>query len=110
MNERPNREASEDLPHGRQPSDAGDAPDRRSIPLREAKSLERLRSRVEEAARELKRLREENDRLARRIEELEGHPAGRPLGFQEDPEALARKIKGFIQTIDQYLQTEEEDR
>lgn len=107
MNERPNREASRDRAGGRQPAE-GPSPD--ADDLQGVKSLERLRSRVEEAARELNRLREENRRLAQRIEALEGRPAGRPLGFEEDPEALARKIKGFIRTIDRYLETEADEQ
>ncbi|WP_457651870.1 hypothetical protein [Rhodocaloribacter sp.] len=120
MNDRPNRDAPQDRPHRRDPDGAAppasDAPSeeaapkrKKHVPLKSVKSLERLRTRVEEAARELARLREENRRLTRRIEELEGRPAGRSIGFEEDPEALARKIKGFIRTIDQYLETEEDE-
>jgi len=113
MNDRPHREAPQDRPLRRDTADAppGEPEQKRGkhVPLKSAKSLERLRARVEEAARELERLREENQRLTRRIEELGGRPAGRPIGHEEDPEALARKIKGFIRTIDRYLETEEDE-
>lgn len=120
MNDRPNRDAPKDRPRrqdqGSAPSAASDAPSdeaapkrKKHVPLKSVKSLERLRARVEEAARELGRLREENRRLTRRIEELGGRPAARSLTFEEDSEALARKIKGFIRTIDQYLETEEDE-
>ncbi|MGI9175915.1 MAG: hypothetical protein ACR2GR_11415 [Rhodothermales bacterium] len=70
-------------------------------------SLEKLRDRVEVAARELERLREENRALAGRLAELEANPlAGQESTFiplDEDPELLRRKVSGFISAIDQYL-------
>ena len=73
-------------------------------------SLERLRDRVEVAAHELKRLREENEALSRRVRELESNPSGEPkaslLTSDQDPELLKRKITGFIEAIDRYLERE----
>lgn len=73
-------------------------------------SLEKLRDRVEVAAREMKRLSEENGALAERIQELESRPAvdphGTVLSLDHDPDVLKRKISGFIDAIDQYLEKE----
>lgn len=73
-------------------------------------ALEKLRDRVEVAARELKRLREENEALAERIAELEERPfadqEGAFVPLDEDPELLRRKISGFIEAIDRYLDQE----
>lgn len=70
-------------------------------------SLEKLRDRVEVAARELKRLREENQALAQRLAELEANPLADQenafVPFDEDPELLRRKVSGFIEAIDRYL-------
>ena len=76
-------------------------------PAKSLSSLEKLRDRVEVAARELERLREENQTLAERLAELEENPlAGQDSTFvplDEDPELLRRKVSGFITAIDQYL-------
>ena len=73
-------------------------------------SLERLRDRVENVAHELKRLREENQALSERIRELESRPGvdaqGTFLSLDHDPEQLRRKISGFIEAIDRYLERE----
>lgn len=88
-----------------------DAP-RRSphVSLKSTQSLERLRDRIETAAHELRRLREENQALAERIKELESHPnvseQGAFLSLDHDPELLRRKISGFIEVIDRYLERE----
>jgi hypothetical protein len=69
-------------------------------------SLERLRDRVELAARELERLRQDNRELADRVAELETtatgehHPA---MINYEEPEAMRRKVQGFIDAIDRVL-------
>jgi len=80
------------------------------ISLKSLTSLERLRDRVETAAHELKRLREENEALSERIRELESRPHVDPQGtflsLDHDPELLRRKISGFIETIDRYLEKE----
>jgi hypothetical protein len=74
--------------------------------------LERLRERVEVAARELERLRKDNILLARRIAELEARPAVEQdqsfLVFDESEEVLRRKVEGYIQAIDAYLARERE--
>ncbi len=80
------------------------------VSLKGLGSLERLRDRVETAAHELKRLREENQALAERVRELESHPEaevqGTFLSLEHDPELLSRKITGFIEAIDRYLENE----
>lgn len=79
--------------------------------LRGMVSLERLRDRVEVASRELRRLRDENAALATRLSELESRPflleGETTISFDEDPEVLRRKVTGFIETIDRFLQKEE---
>ena len=78
--------------------------------LRRVASLERLRDRVEVTSREMKRLRRENQELAERVKELESRPAVEPhgtfLSLDHDPELLKRKISGFIEAIDDYLEKE----
>lgn len=80
--------------------------------LRGHQALERLRERVEVAARELERLRKDNVLLARRIAELEARPDVDKdqafLVFDEEDETLRRKVEGFIQAIDTYLARERE--
>lgn len=80
--------------------------------LKGTRSLRKLRDRVERAANELIRLREENAALQERIEALESTPAsnGKDAGLlllDTDPEALKRKVEGFIQSIDNYLDKKE---
>lgn len=81
-----------------------------TVGLKSTGSLERLRDRVETAAHELKRLREENQALSERINELEARPNVDPQGtflsLDHDPELLRRKISGFIEAIDRYLENE----
>ena len=93
---------SESSPSGRQPGE--------HVRLKSIGSLERLRDRVENAAHELKRLREENQALSERVRELESRPAvdaqGTFLSLEHDPELLRRKISGFIEAIDRYLERE----
>ena len=80
--------------------------------LRGHQALERLRERVEVAARELERLRKDNILLARRIAELEARPEVDKdqafLVFDEEDDTLRRKVEGFIQAIDAYLARERE--
>ncbi len=80
------------------------------VSLKSAQSLERLRDRIETAAHELKRLRDENQALSERIKELETRPSVVPhgtfLSLDHDPELLRRKISGFIEVIDRYLERE----
>lgn len=71
------------------------------------RSLERLKDRIQLAARELKRLRDENAALAQQVESLQQRASGSAEGihvvFTEDPAQLREKIETFIETIDQYL-------
>ncbi len=80
--------------------------------LKGTRSLRKLRDRVERAANELIRLREENTALQQRIDELESAPVSQGdsaglLLLDSDPEALKRKVEGFIQSIDNYLDKKE---
>ena len=81
-----------------------------NVQLRGVASLERLRDRVEVAAHELKRLREENESLRRRVVEFEARPnfgaKGGVTSIEHDPEVLKKKIGGFIEAIDRYLERE----
>lgn len=89
--------------------DAG--PTRTDASAPSLQALERLRDRVEAAAREIERLRQENERLAERVQELAALEAARPedggplptLVLESDPEALRRKVEGFIEAIDRVL-------
>ena len=78
--------------------------------LKGMRSLRRLRDRVERVARELRAVREENAMLQDRISELESSVASAPVEggvaslLDSDPEALKKKVEGFIQAIDQYLE------
>jgi hypothetical protein len=98
---------------GQEASKGADGPDRqRPVPLKSPQSLERLRERVQAAARQLERLRKENAALAERIRALETRRAvdleGTVVAFDEDPEVLRRKIEGFVSAIDAYLSKERE--
>ncbi|MXZ05589.1 MAG: hypothetical protein F4Y90_08945 [Rhodothermaceae bacterium] len=78
-----------------------------TIALRGAKSLRRLRDRVEAAAREIKRLRQQNRKLAEQIAELEAasnmEPTKTVLTFDESEQEFLDRINKFIKTIDNYL-------
>ncbi len=84
------------------------------IQLKGNRSLERLRQRVEEAARELERLRGENAALLERLQAAEQRPLldveGALVGFDEEPEVLRQKVAGFIEAIDRYLDQNRADR
>jgi predicted transcriptional regulator len=75
--------------------------------------LERLRDRVEVAARELTRLREENEALRTRIEQMSGTAdlelADSITALDEDPEVVRRKVRGFIELIDRYLEPDADE-
>ena len=81
-----------------------------NVQLRGVASLERLRDRVEVAAHELKRLREENESLRRRVREFEARPnpgtKATVSSIEHDPEVLKKKIGGFIEAIDRFLERE----
>ena len=78
--------------------------------IKGTRAIRRLRERVERVALELQSLREENATLQERIVELEASSGGeRAEGnvasmFESDPDALKKKVEGFIQAIDQYLE------
>jgi|GEM_PF-3225958 len=72
------------------------------------RALEQLRDRIEAALGEIERLRKENARLAERLRELEettgiADPERTVLSIDERPEAARRKVKRFIQALDQYI-------
>lgn len=117
MTERPNpssKERERRSTESESASEAEAASEKRAgqdkVVLKSLNSLERLRDRVETAAHELKRLRDENQALSERIKELESRPHvdkhGTYLSLDHDPEILRRKISGFIESIDQYLEKE----
>lgn len=91
-----------------------DSPSDGAAQLKGIRSLERLRHRVEEAAREVERLRKENADLLARLKEAEERPVldveGAIVGFDEEPEVLRKKVTGFIEAIDQYLDQVKADR
>ena len=73
-----------------------------------SRSLRKLRDRVERAAHELRVLREENTSLQERVAELEAVsaekiPEGNAFFLESDPDTIKRKVEGFIQAIDRYL-------
>lgn len=116
MNDRPGQDPSERRRRRRNPGEPrlpGDAPQpETTVELRGTQALERLRDRIRTATSEILRLREENAALAERIAHLEASVGGdleegTLLHFDEDPEALRRKVNGFIEAIDQYLQSDQ---
>ena len=80
--------------------------------LRKVESLERLKDRVEAAADEIVRLRTVNNDMASDIADLRSTIAAaeserkRAVVFDENPDELREKVRGFISAIDDYLQTE----
>lgn len=82
-----------------------------NVQLNSSASLERLRNRIEDAAKELHRLREENAALVKRLSDLEANPMmdfeGTLIALDEDPDALRTKIEGYIAAIDSYLNEED---
>lgn len=101
-------------PEMKRERDPGDGEQSREGAAQEAlegiASLERLRDRIETAARHMTRLRKENAALAERIKELETRPAVDPnstfLTLDEEPEQLKRRVTAFIEAIDRYLESE----
>lgn len=90
------------------PEDRSDDTETESNATLSIRSLRRLRDRVERAAHELRLLREENSSLQDRVAELEAlspesAPEGGALFIESDPESVKRKVEGFIQAIDRYL-------
>jgi regulator of replication initiation timing len=80
--------------------------------VRGVAALERLRDRVEVAARELARLRSENEALSDRLSEVRPEPDAREkavMTIDEDPEVIRRKVSGFIEILDSYLERDPDD-
>lgn len=78
--------------------------------LKNVRSLERLRDRVEAAASELQRLKHENAVLAEKVRKLEAGGIGEGssgIAFEERPEELRNRLRSFIEAIDQYIEQEE---
>lgn len=75
----------------------------------EWRSLSLLRDRVEAAVREIERLRAENAALAERLAALQDAQADAPsFSFGgDDPEALKSRVRGFIDLVDDLLETGE---
>jgi predicted RNase H-like nuclease (RuvC/YqgF family) len=97
-------------------SESEDSPASEEAPvqiLHGAALLERLRDRVEVAARELTRLREENEALRTRLEQMSGNAdlelADSISALDEDPEVVRRKVRGFIELIDRYLEPDADE-
>ena len=73
--------------------------------ISQSQSLHRLKDRIEQASHELNRLREENTKLHNRLNELEQANVyhGTSVQLEDDPDAVKKRIEGFIDVIDQYL-------
>ena len=85
--------------------------------LKGTRSLERLRDRIELAAKELYRLRTTNAELQKKLETYRSHDIepseGTAVVFAEGPSVLRSKVESCIEAIDRYLQAPEtkgEDR
>ncbi|SHK15269.1 hypothetical protein [Rhodothermus profundi] len=81
------------------------------IHLRSLESLEQLRDRVVETARELARLREAQQMLREQLGSLAAEMPALPPGgsgarivFPEDPAVLRQKVQAFIEAVDYYLE------
>lgn len=76
---------------------------------RSLQALERLRARVETAAKEIERLRTENAALTERVRELAAldaagaDPDALHLTLDTDPDVLRAKVQSFIETLDRML-------
>jgi len=79
--------------------------------LKGTRSLERLRDRIDLAARELYRLREENTELQKELDTLRLHGVesteGTAVVFTEGPSTLRSKVESCIESIDRYIQASE---
>lgn len=88
-------------------ADGNDENDLSHVPPVHQDVVERLRSKVEEAAAYIDRLERENEELRRRVDELEQRPAISPdktaLALDEEPENLRKQISTYIDAIDTYL-------
>jgi hypothetical protein len=103
-------EAAEHMESEAGETGAGSAGNDSASGIKGTRALRRLRERVERVALELRALREENASLQERIAELEASPGiERSEGnvaymLDADPDSLKKKVEGFIQAIDQYLE------
>jgi hypothetical protein len=83
-------------------------PPRTPSQLKGTRSLERLRDRIQLAARELHRLREENAALSEQVQTLQSRASGSVEGttvtFTENPALLRGRIDSFLEAIDHYLE------
>ena len=103
-----NKKPDETVDSTEQPKEQKEAGTNESATMLSSRSLRKLRDRVERAAHELRVLREENTSLQERVAELEAIsteklPEGNAFFFESDPESVKRKVEGFIQAIDRYL-------
>lgn len=74
-------------------------------------SLTALRDHVSRAVDEIVRLRAQNTALARRLSELDSGPDGVAVNLAgtTDPEEFRATITGFIDAIDLYLASDEDE-
>ncbi len=81
--------------------------------LRGPALLRQLRDHVQVLVKELDRLQVKNQKLTERIAELESsgmqNLASTNLTFEENREQLLTRINSFIEAIDSYLATEQEE-
>ena len=73
------------------------------------RALDRLRDRVEKAAREIERLRAENLELAARVREIDAGAGGPSLDFGGDPAEMRAQVEGFIEAVDRLLAEPEDE-
>jgi hypothetical protein len=98
--------------NGSNPGQPGKHPRSAEKRLTPPPSLQRLRDRIELAARELARLRQENLQLQRQLQEARSTEfddlSGTPVVFTESPDALRSRVTNFIQTLDRYIERTEQ--
>ena len=103
-----NKKPEETVDSAEQPKEQKEDSTNESASILSSRSLRKLRDRVERAAHELRVLRDENTSLQERVAELEAIsaeklPDGNAFFLESDPESVKRKVEGFIQAIDRYL-------
>ncbi len=99
-------------PRCMEPTAPSEADPGRPDPRPEWRSLSTLRDRVDAAVREIERLRAENAALGSRLLELQESSAAAPsfaFGEGDDPAALKARVQGFIDLVDDLLQTDPGD-
>lgn len=68
--------------------------------------LEQLRTRVKSATSEINRLKADNEKQAARLDKLKDKvpdAKGPALYIDGDRDALRKKVRGYIETIDRFL-------